>query len=113
MERKKNGALFSQLSEESFDLLFQGRQIANDDLPNDLSIDFEVVVNQNVTHTDYLEPRYVRHSIPDVFRQGASRFPDDLKMANEPVLEKLVGFEHLPPSRGVLLDAVDSLQDVL
>jgi hypothetical protein len=66
------------------------------DTPYDFRVNPEVVVDENVTHTNYLRPWNIGRPLPQLLRRGPCCFADDLKVSDDPILDELIPLECVP-----------------
>ena len=58
--------------------VLQLRQVVFDDIPDDLCVDLEVVMDENVPHTNDLRPWNISRSLPYLLWHSPCRFADNL-----------------------------------
>jgi hypothetical protein len=73
------------LLQDGFNLELQARQVALDDCPHYVYINAEIIVNQDVTHTDDFRPRHLGMLVFQVRRERAGCLTDDLQMVDDQV----------------------------
>ena len=102
----------SERRQKLLELAPKGREILLDYLPDDVSIDPEVVMDQDVAHANNLGPWHVRRKLPDVVRNSTKGLAENLKMPDNPVLDQLLVLEDLTSTPRVAVDALNGLQRI-
>jgi hypothetical protein len=77
--------------------LLQPRQVVFNDIPYDLRVDLEVVMDENVTHANDLRLWNICRSLPHLLWHSPCRFADDLQVSDDPILDELIPLECGPP----------------
>ena len=91
----------------------QGAEIPCHDEPDRLEIHFKVVVHQRVSHAGYGRPG--DFGMPLLVRLGnpLRRLAENLKIANDCILECPRGKDRIPAGCGILADSANALDDML
>lgn len=85
-ERTLRGLARAELVKDRLDTRTEACELLVDDLPDEIKINAEVVMDELVAHAGDLPPRQVRVRPREASREPLYRLPDDLEVAEHRVL---------------------------
>lgn len=78
------------MCQDSFQILFQRRDVRLDNGPDLIWIDGKIVMDENIAESDNLAPRDLGIFPLRLFRHTPGRFSEYLKMMNNPYLDQFI-----------------------
>ena len=83
---------------QSLNFLLQRIQITRHGFPEDVQIEAEVIMHDDIAHTDDLRPGDVGCIVPYLLWQSTGSLADDLKVSDHPALEQLILIKGITPA---------------
>jgi hypothetical protein len=93
--------------------LLKRREISRDNIPDCLKVHFKIVVYQDVPHAGYRRPVDLRVPLLVRFVDPLCRLAENLKVADDCVLERARGEYSIPARRRILSDSAYAFDDML
>ena len=93
--------------------LSQRMEIPRDNIPDCLKVHFKIVVHQDVSHAGYRRPIDLRVPFLVLFMDPLCRLAENLKVADDCVLERTRGKDGIAGRRRIFGDSANALDDVL
>src|ERR1035437_8132339 len=102
-----------QCSKDGTHRLLERREISHDNIPDCLKVHFKIVVYQDVSHAGYRRPVDLRVPLLVRFLDPLCRLAENLKVADDCVLERTRGKHGIPARRRILNDSANAFDDLL
>lgn len=105
--------LLVELLDGSLDLCFQRPQFVGDCIPHNVEIDTEIMMHQDMAHTDDFSPRNRIEALTRIVRQCPCGLTNQLQVVDTPYLDEFFGSELRFPAALVFLDVLNGVQNII